>query len=670
MTASRFAALFLLGFLPLPLVDGFMVLGALPQGSALAVFLHLLVGLGLALGARLTWPLWRPLVPTSQRVGGRPTADAAPLAAGLAWALAAQLPFLTDALGQRQVYRGVWGLAITLLALILFTALGARLASRLRLPSGRRAVAVAAAAYLALGLGFHLRDAAGQAEIHAASAQPLAVSQAAQRPNVVLVVLDTMRSEGVGGEWEGQTLMPWFEEFAQRGRRFERGYSGSNITPPGHAALFTGKYPAECGTLPLGEIALPAEERTLAEVLREQGYRTVGVTSNVRISANFRFNQGFEVYDDSLVVNGDLYVACQRLGKGSLLRCVAGQFLKQGQVGGAERIAGDRMAREGLRGTLKNVLKWVGSDKWEKVKAADTTAQVGRALDRLDPAADEPVFLFVNYIDPHAPYVTREDLAAAFPPNLADPDFDSVRTDTVRFHARLDELGARLRDGSAGLEQRVRWVEEAYWEQSRELDEGLRDLFTDLERRGILEEDTIVLVTADHGEHLGEDGHFRHGTTLFEPNVRVPMWLACPGVPAGVDASSVVSGVDFYPTVLTALGLPQEGWPAGLAGRPFQAAGDPERMVRFESGRLRGFMVGTRKLIAKDDGTELDWAYAFDLAEDPREQRNLAGPDAPAWVREMARNSPFRSAADAVRVLEGSGAVDLNAMGYASELQQ
>lgn len=670
MTVWRFAALFLIGFLPLPLVDGFTVLGALPQGSALAVLMHAGIGLGLALVMRLLWPLWRWLLPASLRGTGRPPADAAPLAAGLAWALAAQLPLLAEAIGLRQLFRSGLGLTVTLLAILLLAALGARLLARVRLPDGRRTLALAGGAYLALALGFLARDAAGQAKIHGATTAPLATAQAERRPNVVLIVLDTMRAEGVGGAWEGQTPMPWFEDFARRGRRFERGYSGSNITPPGHAALFTGKYPAECGTLPLGEIALPTTERTLAEVLREQGYRTVGVTSNVRISAGFRFHQGFEVYDDSLVVNGDFYVACQRLGKGSLARSLAGRFLKQGQSGGAERIAGDRAGREGLRGTLKQVLAWIGGDKWAKVKAADTTAQVARALDQLAPAADEPVFLFVNYIDPHAPYVTRADLAQAFPPNLADAEFDEVRDDPVRFHARLDELGSQLRDGAGGLDARVRWVEEAYWEQSRELDEGLRELFADLERRGVMREDTIVLVTADHGEHLGEQGHFRHGTTLFEPNVRVPMWLFCPGVPAGVDASSLVSGVDFFPTVLTALGLPREAWPEGLAGVPFQQAGDPQRVVRFESGRLRGFMTGTRKLIAKDDGKELDWAYAFDLAEDPLEERNLIGPNTPAWVRELADRAPFQSAADATTVHAESGMTNLGAMGYAEELAQ
>ncbi len=644
---GRFLGVFLAGFALLPVLDGFWVLEDRLQGTAWSVLFLAAAGALLASACRLAWPLFRWTLPESLRAAGRPSGDAAPFALGLAWALAPQLPLLASGVwSDRLMYALRWALPVTVLAVFLITALLAHGLRTLRLPAGGRLAGLLLLVYGATAAGFAWRDAHAWRLIETTRFAPAAAVSAAQRPNVLLIVLDTTRFEAIGGSWEGQSLMPWFNEYARRGRRFVRSYAGSNFTPPGHAALFTGRYPAECGTLALGEIGLPLEQWTLAECLRRQGYRTAGVVSNMRIGLGLGFSQGFEIYDDELVRETTAYIGCLRLAQSSLVRSLGG-----------------RLARQGVQGALKIF----ASDRWATVDAEGTTAQTAKVLDELAPGEDEPVFLFVNYIDQHLPYVTRHDLAEAFLPNLSEPDLEATRRNTLLFHNKLDELGEDLRSGAPRAAERARWVSEAYWEQCRELDEGLRDLFADLERRGILRDDTVVVVTADHGEHLGEQGYFLHGTTLREANVHVPLWISCPGVEPGLDESSIVSGVDFAPTILTAIGLPAAEWPSGLAGRPLQEAGDPERLVRFECGPLRGFLAGTRKMIAYDHGDRLEWIEAFDLAEDPREERNLIGPDAPEWVRAFAANPPFSTSSQAGTIIQGSGAIDLAALGYAGE---
>ncbi len=647
----RFAAAFLLGFLPLTLFDGFRVMGDRNEATWLAVLGLAVAGALLALLCRAVEPLWRLLAPAEARLrtGARP--DLAPLALGLAWALAPQAALLADEpLRTRLSFHVLWAPGTTLAVAAVLFCLLVRGLRGIRLPGTRALLGLTLAAYLLTSAGFGWRDAVSARAHRAAERPDRAEVAAAQRPHVVLVVLDTLRSEGVGGAWEGQTLMPWFEEFAARGRTYARGYAAANFTPPGHAALFTGRYPAECGTLGIGEVSLPEEQRTLAEHLLAAGYRTAGVTSNIRIGRMYGFHQGFEVYDQSLVAESTVFLAGTRIAQSSLVRGLGGRF-----------------ARRGLQGAVKGLT----NDGWASIHAAQTTAVALQTLDALEPAPGEPVFFFVNYYDPHLPYRTREDLARDFFPNLSESDLNSCRTDSLTFHGKLSELGADLRSGepAARTLERLRWVEEAYWEQCRELDLGLRELFAGLERRGILNSETLILVTSDHGEHLGEHGHFLHGNTLYEPSVRAPFWLSGPGIAPGRDADSLVSGVDFFPTVLTALGVAEAEWPSGLAGSPLQGGVPEDRLIRFESGPLRGFTARYRKMIARDYGDRLDWTHAFDLANDPEERNNLIGAAAPAWVMEFIQRPPFTVSADAGTRVAGTGTLDLAALGYVEEAQ-
>jgi arylsulfatase A-like enzyme len=645
----RFAAAFLLGFLPLTLFDGFWVMGDRNEATWLAVLLLALVGSLLALLCRAVEPVWRLLAPAEARLrtGSRP--DLAPLALGLAWGLAPQAALLADEpLRTRLSFHVLWAPGTTLaVAAVLFYLLVRGLRG-IRLPGTHVLLGLTLAAYLLTAAGFGWRDAASARVQQAAQRPDRAQIAAAQRPHVLLVVLDTLRAEGIGGAWEGQTPMPWFEEFAARGRTYARGYAAANFTPPGHAALFTGRYPAECDTLGIGEISLPGAQRTLAEHLLAAGYRTAGVTSNVRIGKMSGFHQGFEIYDQSLVAESTVFIAGTRVAQSSLTRGLGGRFARRGLLGAVKRFA---------------------SNSWASVDAAQTTAIALRTLDALEPTPGEPVFLFVNYYDPHLPYRTREDLAREFFPNSSEPDLDACRTESLTFHGKLFELGADLRSGTptARTLERVRWVEEAYWEQCRELDLGLRELFSGLEQRGILNSETLILVTSDHGEHLGEHGHFLHGSTLFEPSVRAPFWLSGPGIAPGRDADSLVSGVDFFPTVLTALGVAQAEWPSGLTGSPLQGGVPVDRLIRFESGTLRGFTTQHRKMIARDYGDHLEWTHAFELAADPEERNNLIGSAAPAWVLEFMQRPPFSASAGAGLRTEGAGTLDLAALGYVEE---
>lgn len=649
MKISRFFLVFLLGFVALPICDGIFVMPDLVGGRALATgflfILALAVGVLLLLLRR---PLGR-LLPAPARIG-----DALPLTLGLALALVPQVaPFLPGkVLGGRLSFNPVWAPLSTVVGLAIVIPLLGRLLARVRLPA-RGMPLLALGAWLAVAGGFALRDAQRREAVLAGRVQPIGMARSPQRPDVTLIVLDTLRAEGISGTWQGQTLMPFLSQRLSEARVYTNCYAGANSTPPGHATLFTGIYPAESGTLSKGNTQLPPGCFTVAEYLREFGYRTAGLTSNQRLDGKLGFAQGFEAWDDSLVVDPtNRYNAMRRASVCSLARALGGKPLTA------------RLKAIADRNTSINQLK---------VTAFETARQAGQVLDGLARADDEPLFFFVNFIDPHLPYATQADLAEAFLPNIVDERMEAARHHMPTMIDLIQELARQINAGvtPANLDEftrRFTWIQEAYWEQCRQLDEGVRALFAQLEQHGLLDPEDLVVITSDHGEQMGEHAEFLHGHCLYEGSVRVPFAVFGPGFTPGTDAT-LVSGADFFPTVLFAMGIEPSAWPDALAGLPLQAPViAEERFVLFESGAWRGFRYGTWKMLAIDHGDRLEWTHAFDLAADPLENVNLIGPAAPAWVQDFISRPPISPTRDATVIRGGQSDIDLAALGYVNEV--
>lgn len=629
---------FLLGFSPLIWLDGWNVSADVRSGSAIASLILLLVAivLGFVLLRLKPFGLLLPKVLRATPI--------AAFALGLTLALCAQLPTWLPYADLPRIGRSLLEAPILLLlTLIVVYPLAARLLGKIAMPK-LPALWLGAIVFANMGY-FQWLDNETQAELMRTIRQPLGEQSAEAKPNVILLVFDTMRADTLQEKWMGESHMPWLDDYTAAARVFKHGYSGANTTPGGHAALLTGRYPAENGTLPKGDVTLPLQEETLAEFLRGYGYRTVAAVTNSRITRPNGFGQGFEIYDDSLVIHDSLlHAGLRRFAESSLLRMLGGKKAKRG-VGA--------------------ISKRIFRSKQLDLNAADTTERVLASVDALERGEEEPVFLFVNYIDPHFPYETREDLAQSFGPNLQNPAMEKIRNNSMRMHDMLRDDADDISKGniSPEIEARLAWLQEAYREQYRELDESVQALFEGLEERGVMNDNTIVLITSDHGEHLGAHGIMMHGRSLYEDEVHVPFLLLGPGVETAV-VQDPVSGVDFFASVLHAMGIASDDVP-GMMGVPLQEE-IPLRIVRFESGRLRGFVVGNRKMIADDSGVALTWTAAFDLGEDPGELNNLvdAGID---WVEAFIENPPIQPNTGAIQVVQGSGQVDLAALGYADE---
>jgi arylsulfatase A-like enzyme len=269
----------------------------------------------------------------------------------------------------------------------------------------------------------------------------------------------------------------------------------------------------------------------------------------------------------------------------------------------------------------------VRNEQWEgaPVEVFDRTADAttARAVAWLDASRDAslPFFLFVHYFDPHAPWLPPAALARAFPP--ADGPGGDLRTLKARYDAEI-----------------------AFTDQQ------LGVLFDALDERG-LAENTIVAVTADHGEGLMQHGLLLHGAQIYEEQVRVPLLLRWPGqLPAGRVIEGAVSLIDLAPTLLELAGVPVEARDA-LQGRSLvpviegREPVDPSQPIfLFRQHYERGFdsgvpVAGEQYAVRLGDwklilGPEEGTRQLFDVARDPRERRNLAA-EQPERAAELER---------------------------------
>ncbi len=327
-------------------------------------------------------------------------------------------------------------------------------------------------------------------------------------PNVLLVVLDTARADYFG-PYGGRAPTPAFDAIAARGLIFERAWAAAPWTVPSHASLFSGLLPFEHGVT--GAAAQTPErrlatvrpaverhaERWLPEVFRRSGYRTVAISANVWITPAMGFDLGFEEFTP---VGMARVTPRGAAGRRRLRDCVVpASLLRQSK-------RSVRYFRDARRGR-------------------DFGAEAALAAARsLTEPSDRPFLAFVNVMETHAPYL---------PPEGFNPLRGLRRLGGPRvMHKYLgDERVLAYNLGAAEVPERaLATMRELYAGEVAYVDAFLGRLLNIIEP--VLGE-TVVVVTSDHGENLGEEHRLGHQLFVDERLVRVPLVVAGPGVTAG-----------------------------------------------------------------------------------------------------------------------------------------
>lgn len=336
---------------------------------------------------------------------------------------------------------------------------------------------------------------------------------------VLLVSVDTLRADRLGGYGSDLGLTPRLDALAAKSTVFERAYAPAPFTVPSLSCVLTGRHPEQLG-IRVNESVLVATVPTLAESMRKGGFRTGAVVSNFVLRRGTGLERGFERYDD--------------------------------------RMPEAESAR-----------------KLPERTAPDTTAAALAMLDELR-AGDAAVFLWVHYQDPHGPYTPpKELLPACVERERAKPD---GRTH-VPFSKDFLGIGGIPTYQRIGDEDEAGYYRGAYDAEVKNADEHIGRLLDGVTSRGLLD-GALVVFLADHGESLGEDDYwFAHGEYLSDCLVHVPLLVASPGrVP--MRRKDVVGLVDVVPTILGTVGLRA---PEGAIGRDVFGTGPGESSAVFLS---------------------------------------------------------------------------------------
>ncbi|PYQ65680.1 MAG: hypothetical protein DMF53_04895 [Acidobacteria bacterium] len=325
-----------------------------------------------------------------------------------------------------------------------------------------------------------------------------------------------------------------------------------------------------------------------------------------------------------------------------------------------------------------------GFDTYRELWRADDELKTERTtdvgLDLLKRAsAEKPFFLWLHFFDPHARYVPPKAFDQMF---VGDRGFDGSWR--VPLHTDGTDLGGISSKVSLGKEDRVAYYVAQYDAEIRYVDEQVGLLLEALESQG-LAGNTLVVLTSDHGESLGDHNYFfEHGRFPYDDCVHVPLIVRVPGAarPAGTVRSPVQS-IDIVPTILDLVGLPPDPQAEGKSLQPLlrgeHPTGDRWDYAFTESGFARDYQrsitseryklvyvpdAGNRRIMG---GRELE---LYDLAADPHETRNLIDerPEVAALLKRqlwrwMASGGTVAPAPAAMRV-EGEAGEELQSLGY------
>lgn len=320
-------------------------------------------------------------------------------------------------------------------------------------------------------------------------------------PNVLLIILDTVRSLDLSLYGYERPTTPQLSQFAATGVTFDRAVSAAPWTVLSHATIFTGQlldvHHADWYS------RLNPRVPTLAAIFRQQGYRTGGFSANeTHAGWEFGFARDFIHFEDHDISLPEILDATT-LGK----------------------FASDHVRIRRL------------FDFWDLVGRTTADQINAETLAWLDDSGDRPYFLFLNYFDAHTPRLPPEPFAT---------EFGASRPKA--------SLRSRLR-GFVFPSPKRQKSKNAYDASIAYIDSRIGQLLDSLRQRGLLD-NTLVVVTADHGELLGERGLEGHANSLYFPTLHVPLILSMPGtVPAHQRIEAPATLRDLAATILDLAGV-------------------------------------------------------------------------------------------------------------------
>ena len=402
-------------------------------------------------------------------------------------------------------------------------------------------------------------------------------------PNIILISIDTIRSDHLSLYGYPLNTSPNLDEFAKDAVVFDNAISPSIWSISSISSIFTGKYLSHHNVSVLNQ-KLNSEETTLAEILKAKGYNTAGFTSIVYTKAKYGLSQGFITYKDRI----DFFEFAHTFEWFGLRQTLTAFFPNYKSL---MKQDGDKSAPE----VNKDVFRWLDENK------------------------NEPFFMFIDYGDPHSQYTSGKEYRTT----------NDTRSDSELFRDYKNQKG-----NENVLKNIIDTLINFYDSEIMYVDHHIRKLLNKLDELDI-KNNTVIIITADHGIGFGEHGYFVDGggITMYQEKIHVPLIVYYPKEfePRRIEKS--VSTADIMPTILDMLKIEVPADIDGVSLVPLIENGSYNRkyVVSEKFGRpgieaieyTIAIISGDWKLIEVKPKIETIPSALYNLRTDPKEQRNL-----------------------------------------------
>ncbi|WP_336343297.1 sulfatase [Halalkalicoccus ordinarius] len=431
--------------------------------------------------------------------------------------------------------------------------------------------------------------------------------------NIILCVMDTARADDVHfvTQHENRTFFSFLEE---NGQKYTNAFAPAPWTLPSHGSLFTGRYPSKHGAHAEHKY-LGDSYKTIAEILQESGYSTVGVTNNAWITDEFGFDQGFDEFIkvwQYLKTNTDFgEIALTKNGidqiKGALNGLINGEIHKN--------------IVNALYGQYLYRRNDYGADR--------TNALIRNYLENRDNT--NPFFMFINYLEPHLDYQPPQKYAEKYlPDTISYEDAMAVPQRPWEYVTGNLEMTERDFEALRGL----------YRGEISYLDSKLLELKQNLQEENEWEK-TIFILVGDHGENIGHHNLMDHQYSLYDSLLHVPLMICGGPFQKGKTIEDLVQIHDIYNTIVDLVGKEVKseqsislhpdnderrdqivaeymGPQPSIESLEEQMDHVPERVYAYDR-RLRALRTQNYKIIRGSDGL----SELYDIRTDPKEQTDI-----------------------------------------------
>lgn len=447
-------------------------------------------------------------------------------------------------------------------------------------------------------------------------------------PDIFLITVDTLRRDHLSAYYanpeDAPVQTPELDALAKEGLLYWDAVTPMPETLPAHAAIMTGRYPAHADVLSNGHPLPKGKYTTIAEYLEREGYSTAAFVSSFALDSRGGLDRGFQLYDD--------------------------QFIP-GLPGASEF----QLIHYSLRGLMR-----YGSPAWFPwllERSADRTIE--NAEEWMNTYTERPAFVWLHLFEPHAPYE---------PHGLAGFEANGSSESPVVDHRDILEMEKEV-EYTDELQEQLRNL---YREEVAYIDMKIGAFVKQVRNRDV-ERDALIVITADHGEMLGEHGVMFHHLSLYEESIQVPLIvLPIRGETRSGVVKEPVRLMDLYNTIISQAGFPfinnthSMDIVSFLEDESFLGYGI-FLMGRNHAAVERGNLFGYRTQ-AENTGSLYKYIYEqeesqhwlYNLSKDPDEENNVSEVQQEIYLQ--LKEITLQSMADVPTIAPAVGATELEAL--------